>query len=115
MAAIMFNMYGDTQGNNAYAPAFTDVNMSTMLSQDTLQNFTIPSDFSKWIAVFSYSTGANVFIASNVDAEVPGSSFSQTASQLSPATRLVRSGDVLSFITPDTTAIVSVSLYGYEL
>lgn len=114
MSAILLNMASDMQGNNAYAPRFTTINYGTTLSQNTLQNFTVPSNFEKWIAVFSYSAGADIFVSNNNDSEVPGSSFSSTTSQLCPATRLVNSGDILSFITSNTSATVLVSLYGYD-
>src|SRR3954466_9416607 len=112
MAAILFDMHDDVQGNNAFAPKFTDINKATTLEADTEQHFTIPSDFAQWIVIFSYSSGANVFVACNEEAVTAGSSFEDTASQLMPATRCVKAGDVLSFITGDTMAIVGVSLYG---
>lgn len=111
MSAILLNMARDVQGNNAYAPPFTQINMSTILTSAEEQNFTVPTNFTDWIAVFSYAYG-NVLVANNFTAEIPTGSFANTTSQLMPACRHVKANDVLSFITPDATATVGVSLYG---
>lgn len=107
----LLDMNSDVRGYNAYAPQFADDNWLTTLSATVEQHFTVPSNYAKWIAVFSYEAGANVIVANNHTAAVATGSLTATFSQLNPATRYVESGDVLSLITGDTTAIVGVSLY----
>lgn len=107
----MLNFGRDVQGYNAYAPAFSVDNKSTILSANIEQHFTVPSDFENWIAVFSFEPGTSVWVANNQTSNVPSASFADTFSQLNPAARLVNAGDVLSFISPDTTASIGISLY----
>ena len=101
----------DANGFNSYAPSFTILNYSTTLAANTAQSLTVPDTNPNFVAVFSFTPGASVFIANNHTATIPGGSFSQEDSQLNPAARLVKSGDVLSFITNNTTANVCVSFY----
>lgn len=105
------NMHSDVRGYNAFAPDFSSDGFTTTLAATVEQHFTVPDSFQNWIAVFSYQSGANVLVANNDTATVAGASFSTTTSQLNPAARHVEAGDILSFITADTTAIVGVSLY----
>jgi|SRR5580692_9168513 hypothetical protein len=109
--STLLDMNSDVRGYNAYAPAFSLDNQSTTLSANAEQHFTVPSNFAKWIAVFSYQPGSNVWVANNDTAAVPSSSFAATTSQFNPAARYVQAADVLSFITADTSALVGVSLY----
>ena len=109
--STLLDMNSDVRGYNAYAPQFSTDNQLTTLSAGVEQHFTVPSNFSKWIAAFSYEAGSNVLVANNSTAAVATGSFASTASQLNPAARYVKAGDVLSFITADTTAIVGISLY----
>lgn len=92
----------DVQGYNAYAPPFGDDGSQCVLAANTAQSVTVPSNFTNWIAVFSYSPGSNVWVANNVTATVPTGAFSSTTSKLLPASRTVSAGDVISFITSDT-------------
>ena len=109
--STLLDMSSDIRGYNAYAPPFATDNWQTTLAAGVAQTVTVPSNFANWIAVFSYEPGSDVFVANNVAAVAPTSSFALVASQFNPAARFVKGGDVLSFITPDTTAYVSVSFY----
>jgi hypothetical protein len=102
----------DINGFNAYGIAFCPDNYQTTLSSGVAQTLTVPSNFSRWVAIFSSTPGSNVWVADNVAATTPGGSFAQTASQLNPAVREVAAGDVLSLITDDTSTVdVCVSFY----
>jgi hypothetical protein len=106
------NMNSDVRGYNAYAPSFAEDNQQVTLVQNVEQNFPVPLNNSKWIAVFSYEAGTDVWVANNATATLPAGSFASTASQLNPAARYVENGDTLSFITPDASgAQVGVSFY----
>jgi len=109
--SVQFNSFRDQAGNAAYAPQFTSDNYNVQLAESIAQSLTVPSNFNQWVAVFSFDPGLRIFVANNTTATVPGSSFAQSASQLNPGARVVNAGDVLSFITPDVSAFITVSFY----
>lgn len=77
------------------------------------ETYTVPGDRNKkYTAIFGYNGSSNVFVGFNTTAAVPGAGTVTTLTQveLCPEKRYVIGGDVLSFITPDTTAYASVSL-----
>jgi len=106
-----FVLTRDINGYNAFGVTFAENNYQTNLATNTAQSLTVPSNFQTWLAIFAIEPGSNVFIANNATAVVPGSSFAETNTQYIPTARQVSGGDVLSFITPDTSAYVGVSLY----
>jgi hypothetical protein len=113
--STQFNLNRDQTGVSAYAPYFAYDNYQTILSASVAQSFTIPSNYSIWCAIFSFTPGASVWVAKNTTATLPGGSFSTTLSTLNPQARYVNAGDILSFITSDTTDEVGVTLYAYSL
>ena len=98
-----FNLTKDIAGYNGFGLPFAADGESTTLAANAEQHFTVPANYEWWIAIFSYTPGASVWVANNTTAAVPGGSFATTSSELNPAARLVKSGDVLSCITADTT------------
>jgi hypothetical protein len=114
MMSTLANFGRDVQGFNAYAPAFAIDNFATTLSANTEQHFTVPSNFKHWLAVFSFNPGSNVWVANNTTATLPSGSFASILSVLNPAVRSVEAGDVLSFISADTTDYVGVTLYAVQ-
>lgn len=119
--ATKFVLTRDINGYNGFGVVFSDQKYSTTLSTGVAQSLTIPSGMGMgangiytkpvYLAVFSFTPGANVFVANNLTAASPGGSFAASNAELNPAARQVLGGDVLSFITPDTSAYVTVSLY----
>jgi hypothetical protein len=108
----------DSGGQNTFAPDFSKQNYHTILSALEEQTLTVPQssqpDFPNYAAIFSVEPGLKVYVALNGEATVPSGSFEQTLSQLNPTARRVMPGDVLHFITSETTAIVSVSFYAIK-
>lgn len=119
-----FNLTRDINGVNGFGLPFSDTAYNTILSANSEQHFTVPANMgmgasgtsysSQWIALFNFDPGTRVWVADNVTAAIPGSSFAATNSELNPAARMVQGGDVLSFITADTSVSVSVSLYSLD-
>ncbi len=116
-----FNMQRDIGGFNGFGIQFTDTGYQTELAANVEQHFTVPSTTSltninsltvvQYLAIFSFDPGASVWVANNVTATVPGGSFSSTVSQQNPAARVVKAGDVLSFISNDDGTEVGVEFY----
>lgn len=117
-----FSMTRDINGYNGFGLQFSDNNYSTTLTAATPTTITVPSNGSMggaatyvndyWLALFNYTPGASVWVADNATSAVPaGATFASTTSTLNPAGRLVKGGDVLSFITAGTAVDVSVTLY----
>ena len=81
------------------------------LAANTEQHFTVPKNYPNWIAVFSYTPGANIFVSTSTTAAVPSGTMSAITSELNPSARFVTSGQTISVITPDVDApYVTVSL-----
>jgi hypothetical protein len=108
------NQTRDINGYNTFGIPFAVDNQFTILSSGVAQNFTVPSNFENWDLVFSFEPGAKVWVANNTTAAIPTGAFAATASQLNPAVRQVKAGDVISFITDNVTAEVGVSLYALQ-
>lgn len=106
------NFARDINGLNTFIPPASLQKYQTTLATDTAQSLTVPSDCARYIAVFSTTQGANVWVAINETAETPGSSFSLTNSDLNPPGLIVQAGDVLSFITGGTDPVeLNVKFY----
>lgn len=117
-----FSMYTDVRGVNGFGLKFTDTAYSATLAAATATALTIPGSGSLgggktqtknlWLAVFSYTPGAEVWVANNATAAVPaGAAFAATVSEMNPAARIVEGADVLSFICAAAAVSVSVLLY----
>jgi hypothetical protein len=106
-----FIMGKDLNGMNSFTLPFSNTNLNTTLSSGVAQTCTAPTDAEQYYAVFGIDPGTKVWVAEGVTATVPGGSFAASVSQLNPTSRIVNSGVVLSFITPDTTAELNVSFY----
>lgn len=114
-ATVNLAMTRDVNGYVAFGVQFTPLNWDTTLAANVAQSATVPNNPSStnnvWLAIFSFEKGTDVYVANNATATVAGGSFAQTPSQLNPTPRQVNGGDVLSFITADTSAVVGVSYY----
>lgn len=110
-ASTLFNNLRDDSGQNSFGLQFAVDGFQTELAAGVAQSFTVPANYPKWAMITSVEPGAAVWVADNVAATVPASSFAATTSELNPGTKVVYSGDVISFITSDVTAQVGVSLY----
>ena len=110
-----FILLRDINGINSFGPKFSDLKYSAALTQNTTASYTIPGVAQQWAILFSIEPGKTVWVANNATAEVPsGNTFSATTSELNPTIRWVLAGDVISFITPDTTAQVGIALYALQ-
>lgn len=107
-----FAMLRDINGYNGFGLPFALDGEATSLAANVEQHFTVPANYPNWIAIFSYTPGANIWVDGINTAVVPGVTFAATTAELNPSARFVKSGQILSFITSDvTTPWVSVLLY----
>lgn len=108
--------------NNGFSLQFSNSSFDTTLAANTEQTLAVPlssglgaasSSKNRFVAIFKVQDGKTVWVANNATATVAGLAFDATASQMiiSGDGRDVAAGDVLHFITADTTAIVGVSFY----
>jgi len=92
---------------------FSDSAYQVALGAAVSQSITIPGENTmQYQALFSYTYASNVFVCKNTAPTVPlgGTVEDQQYNEFRPEKRYVRGGDVLHFITPDTSAYVGVSL-----
>jgi hypothetical protein len=120
---IPFTLTRDINGYNGFGLQFSDTKYSATIPQTTDTTLTIGGNaamgaaaattYNKYIVIFSYEPGSQVWVANNETAGVPaGATFALTDSELNPSARMVQAGDVLHFYTPDSGgANVSVIIY----
>ena len=104
-----FSMIRDINGYNGFGimPSY-DVR-NALLAEGAAQSITVPSNYPNWIAIFSYTPGASVWVSFNDTALAPTGAFAASNSVLNPSGRAVSAGQVISFITADATnPLVSV-------
>lgn len=111
---MKFSMSRDINGYNGFGLNISNVIYSTTLAAGVAQSLTIPIssiDSPRYLAIFTCEPGGIFTWAQNDVATLPGGSFALTTSEANPIARVVKAGDVLSFITSDTTLMLWVSLY----
>lgn len=107
-----FNLTKDVGGYNGFGVMFADDGYSGILAVGVAQSVTVPSNYPCWLAVFSYTPGANIWVDNSTTAVAPTGAFAATKADLNPSARFVKKGTTLSFITSDTTSPqVKVSFY----
>jgi len=106
-----FNMTKDVAGYNGFGVMFAADGYQGILATGVAQTVTVPSNYPNWLAVFSYTPGANIWVG-NGTTIVPVGAFAATTADLNPSARYVTKGQTLTFITSDTTSPqVKVSFY----
>lgn len=99
-----FCMTRDINGYNGFGVIPTYDVWAGSLAANTEQHFTVPSNNQYWIAIFTFSPGANVWVDFSGTATVPSSTVSSVSTVLNPAGRQVKAGSTISFITADATS-----------
>lgn len=99
-----FNMIRDISGYNGFGIIPTYDIQGCHLAAGVAQTFTVPDNYSKWIAIFSYTPGANIFVNFTTTATSPSGTVGAITSVLNPSARAVSGGATFSVITPDATS-----------
>jgi hypothetical protein len=98
-----FQMTRDINGYNGFGIMPTYDVQTGILAVGVAQSITVPDNFENWIAIFSYTPGATIWVSFTTTAVAPTGAFSASASVLNPAARQVKAGDTISLITADST------------
>jgi len=106
-----FSMTRDINGYNGFGILPTYDIYSGALVATVADNMTVPANYPNWIAIFSYTPGASVWVCVNGTAAAPVGAIASGSSALNPSARQVKAGDVISFYTDDAFGpAVSVEL-----
>ena len=97
------SMTRDINGYNAFGLLPTQDVYACGLAVSTEQHFVVPSNNEYWLAVFSYTPGANVWVDFTATATVPSTTLAAVSTVLNPAGRQVKAGSTISMITGDST------------
>lgn len=92
---------------------FSDTCAQLALADGDVLTYTVPgNETQKFTILFRYNSTSNIFVGYNVTAAVPGAGTITTATnvEFKPKKRYAIGGDVISFITPDTTAWMGLSV-----
>lgn len=92
---------------------FSDTCFQVHCGANVAETATVPGlDTAQYQAYFEYTQDSNVFIRLNSAPAIPASGTVGTEqyNEFRPKKRYVRGGDVIQFITPDTSAYIGVSL-----
>jgi hypothetical protein len=110
----IMNMVRDANGLNTFGLPFSNYKYNTTLVVGVLQTLTVPTTGNtnkNMLAIFAPQVGATIWVSLNGTAALPGGSFALSTSESNPTARMVKSGDVLSFITDDDTATIGIIFY----
>jgi len=111
------NFGRDVQGFNAFAPATSDIKYSATITNGNETHISVPQSATKWIVVFSYQPGTNVWVdLTGATAAIPvGATLAATTAELNPASRTINAlnnsgtASKVSMITDNATADVGVA------
>lgn len=110
-----FNMTRDINGYNGFGLPPSQDMFSGVIEAGVEQTVTVPespySDFPHVLAVFGLEPGSNNWVAYNQTAVAAAGSLASTNSELNPSARILKGGDVIHFITNDTSNEIGVSFY----
>lgn len=115
--SVLLQLGRDIQGYPTKAMPVSDTIYAGILEQDTALSVTVPSSSQICLVEVTVQPGASVWFANNATAVAPS-----TEGEIAAGTseliccyqtfqRVVEAADVLSFVTTDTTAKLSVVLY----
>lgn len=95
--------------------SFSDVCVQMSLATNTVQTYTIPGTATQnYTVLFGFPTNTIIFVGKNSTPATPApgaQSTSQYVEFINPGEkRYVQGGDVLSFITPDASARIGISI-----
>jgi len=115
--ATMFLYARDVQGYPSDATVFSTNLYNVILKSGSALSLTVPASYKVWMMQVTVEPGKSAWIARNKTAQVPSISgvLSQTDSEMASCYyqyhKMVYANDVLSFVSSDTTANLSIAFY----
>ncbi len=92
---------------------FSDTECQLVLVATAVQTYTLPGNNThKYTILFSYNEVANVYVGYNATPVIPANGANTTVARVEyrPEQRYAIGGDVISFITPDATVYMGISV-----
>lgn len=96
-------MTRDINGYNAFGIIPSQDIYAGSLTANAEQHFVVPSNNEYWLAIFTYTPGANIWVSFSTTATIASSTLGVFTSVLNPSGRQVKAGSTISFITDDAT------------
>jgi hypothetical protein len=114
--STLLNFGRDVQGFNAYAPQFCTNIFTATLAAGAAESVTVPGNAPVWIMYVRVEPAGWAWCSRTNTAAIPaGGTLTAATSELVDGTiefkRLVFAGDVISFITPNTTCDIEVAFF----
>lgn len=81
---------------------FTSDMFGAFLTTNVAQQYTVPTTYKNWVAVFSFPSCCDFWVCVNGNAVPPNATIGVVNSVRNPHVKLVKGGDVISIITPNT-------------
>jgi hypothetical protein len=111
----VMNLGRDASGRTTYVrPVPTILYSATLTAVGGAQSLTVPTNAlsAPWDVLFSSDPGTSVWVAvNNGSAIAPSSTIGTSNSELNPIAYRLKAGDVISFITTNTTANFGMTMY----
>jgi hypothetical protein len=98
------SMTRDINGYNAFGIMPTLDIFAGFLAASTEQHFVVPSNNQYWLAIFTFTPGANIWVDFAGTATVPNGTVGAVNVVLNPAGRQIKGGSTISIITADATS-----------
>ena len=109
---VMLELGRDVQGYNAYAPQPSTVKYSATITDGSATSVTVPSTYQTWVVSFRYFPNDVWVDVSGETAAIPiGATLAASTSELNPASLTLQKGTVISIISAQTTADVSIVMW----
>lgn len=92
---------------------FSDTDAQLTLTTNNVLTYTLPGNNThKYTILFSYNDTSNVYVGYNVTPAVPAGNTITTVARVEyrPEARYAIGGDIISFITPDATVHMGISV-----
>lgn len=114
--STLLNFGRDVQGYNTYAPQFPTNIFTSTLAATTAESVTVPGNYPTWLMYVRVQPNGWCWCSRTTTAAVPaGGTLASASSEIIVGTiefkRTVYAGDVISFITPNTTCDIEVAFF----
>lgn len=111
MATTKLQIIKDINGVPTYALPQSDYIYTGLLTANTVQSITAPSDAARYLVRIGVSNGADIYVAVNGVATVPTGSPTLSNTEVNIAQTYVSAGGTVSVITTEDSVCYSLGFY----